>query len=164
MDVLTTESYFQQYPELIWLAVGFALIVVELSVAPGVGLLFAGMAGITLGGLLAFDVVSDLNFSEQLLYFCVLTVAWALVLWKPLKKYLHSSTGSFDMYVGTNAEVVDEPLIKTNTGKVQWSGSQMRAKVHLDAQIDEIAVGQEVYIHEMKNGVMYVDIVPVPKE
>ncbi len=160
MDTLTIHTYFVEYPEILWLAIGFGLIALELSIAPGIGILFAGIAGVSLGGLLAFGVLNEPDFYLQLVWFFGLTVGWAVVLWRPLKKYLRSSTGVFDMYVGTTAIVQEGGVSKDKTGTVRWSGSNMRARVRKDAKIDKIEEGEEVYIHAMKNGVMHVDIAP----
>jgi membrane protein implicated in regulation of membrane protease activity len=163
MDATTTQAYFNEYSELVWLGLGFALIFVELSIAPGIGLLFAGLAAVTLGGLLTFHVIDAPVFSNQIVFFLALTVMWTLALWRPLKNYLRSSTGIFDMYAGTSAEVKKGDLTKDKTGMVRWSGSDMRARIVEGSDQTVIKEGEEVYVHTMHNGLMHVDVV-APKK
>lgn len=151
-------AFFIEHAVTIWLIIGFILIASELMLTPGIGLLFAGLGALTLAALLAFDILQSTQLEWQLILFCSTTLAWTLALWKVVKRYLNTNN-DYDMYRGTTAQVQDD-LVKGTTGTVRWSGTNMRARIQSDSTEQRIEKGTEVFIHQMKNGLMLVDTQP----
>ena len=149
-------SLFVENAVWVWLAVGLVCIVFELSLAPGIGLLFAGIGALSVAALLVFDLLLASQVEWQFILFCGFTLIWTLLLWKPFKRYINTG-GKYNIYCGTTAQVQGNDLTKTS-GTVRWSGANMRAKIHPQSSQDVIADGTEVFVHEMKDGVMLVDI------
>ncbi len=143
-----------------WLILGIALIVAEATIVPGVGFLFAGLAGILLGGLLTFQFVNATELTEQIVYFLFLTAVWWAILWAPLKKSMKKPKGEgYENMIGTSGEV-DDPrdLTVGKVGHIKWSGARMRARIAPNSTTERIKNGETVYVHDQKDGVLLVDI------
>lgn len=67
-----------------WLVIGVVLMVLETSFIQRRGLLFAGLAAITVFLLLELKVIAPL-IATNIIYFFVLTIVSGVVLWWPLK-------------------------------------------------------------------------------
>jgi hypothetical protein len=113
--------------ETIWLIVGVAMIISEFLLVSGVGLLFAGIAGILVGAIMNFGGLNSEMW--QWVAFLGFTVISALLLWKPMKNLgiKDKGTGFKDM-VGHKVALITE-LAPGATGKVKWSGTVMNAKL-----------------------------------
>lgn len=157
-DLLTIQSYFENNPDVSWILLGAALLILEVTIVPGIGLFFAALGALTLGGLMTFDVIIEDSFYLQLAYFFGFTTAWTIVLWKPLKKRRAGS--GYSNIIGSSATTTGNGLIKDKTGSVKWSGTTMKARIRSESEVSEIAAGEEVWIHEIKQSVLIVDVVP----
>jgi len=151
-----TMDYFTENPEITWLVIGALFLIAEVTIATGIGFLFAGLGAITLGGLMTFEFLSIDSLYSQLAYFLAFTSGWAALLWQPLKKIYNSNANSYDNIVGSVAVVNESPLIKGKTGTVRWSGTTMRAKIDPEVKINEIKVGQEVEVKNVKDSILIV--------
>lgn len=142
-----------------WLILGVILIVSELAVIQGMGLLFAGIAGITVGSLIIFNIIDAANNLQIIVYFLAATILWAMILWKPLKKLINkNSANRYNDIVNTEATIDDESgLKKGKTGNVKWSGTRMRAKIIEASSSDFIEYKQQVFVHNKIDGVLLVD-------
>jgi membrane protein implicated in regulation of membrane protease activity len=123
-------------PSLVWLIIGIAAMLVEiLAIIPGIGVLFMGLAALSVSILVATEMGADLSLVGQSAWFFGLTVVFAVVLWKPLKRWRISSAKgeTYNNMVGDKAVVVENPLQQGVMGKVRWSGTVMNAKLHQDA-------------------------------
>lgn len=118
-------------PSLLWLLIGLAAIVLELAaVAPGVGLLFAGLGALGVGLLLS-GVMPDLSLTAQIIWFLGLTAAFAILLWKPMQRWrMPSGKGTpYNNMVGERAQVAEQGLQPGTPGTVRWSGTLMNAEL-----------------------------------
>lgn len=156
-DPTTIASYLDYHPEVIWMGLGALLMVLEVSAVPGIGLLFGGLAGLTLGGLMSFGIIDSADsFYLQLAWFFGLTCVWAAVLWKPFMK-MKKTQAEYHNIVGTHATVVDGALKKGKTGKAKWSGTPMSARIAETSTHSSIAEGTEVWVHALEGTVLVVD-------
>lgn len=140
-----------------WVLAGIVLVLIEVSVVPGIGFLFAGLGAITLGALLIFGFFEIHGWFEHIAYFFFFTTIWAVVLWAPLKRAVRNSKGEgYSNIIGDSA-VTLEDLEEGKMGRIKWSGTTMRARIALDSTSKKIAKGETVWIHENKGGLLHVD-------
>jgi len=141
-----------------WLAIGAILVLVEVTALPGVGVFFAGLGGITLGGLMTVGIIEKFDYTGQLAMFMLFTGIWWVVLWKPLKNVKNPKGGGYKNLVGTYGVVDDEDgLIPGKIGYVRWSGTRMRARIRPESQVELIENETAIWIYEQKDGVLLVD-------
>lgn len=111
-----------------WLVVGCICILFEAMAIPGVGLLFAGFAALTVGGLLQFGVLGLDQYTIQAAVFLGASFVWAAVLWVPLQQFhKKNKKEAYSNMVGDVAVVCNGPLLKNQRGEVKWSGTVMHA-------------------------------------
>jgi membrane protein implicated in regulation of membrane protease activity len=142
-------------PSIIWLLAGSILIVFEVTLLSGVGLLFAGLSAISVGiALIAGWIESP---TVQFITFFLITGFWAAALWKPLKNFMKSPQSGFDDMIGSIAIVFGNPIKPGQMGKVKWSGTIMKCKFILETEEKfDLAPGTEVTIVEVSNGILIV--------
>ena len=132
---------------LIWLVLSAVFFVLEVSLIPGIGFLFAGFAAITVGGLVNFGVVSSEAYFAQFAYFFGLLFAWAAILWYPIKAFRNKNKGDdFQNIIGDSAIVSGNELTKNKNGKVKWSGTTMKARLYADDAKDKVKKDDEVFV------------------
>ena len=156
MDLLAIQEYFYTNPGVLWVVLAVIFIIIEVSI-PGIGGLFSGVAALTLGALLIFEVIHPETFVAQLAWFFGLTILSAAVLWVPLKKMMKPSAEAYSDIIGTHAKV-ENRLEKGKLGTVKWSGTTMRSRIVETSELDFIAAGQEVWIHDKDGTVLLVDV------
>jgi len=140
----------------IWLAFGVFLIIFEVFFIPGIGLVFAGLGAVTVGGVLLTGWID--TASSQFILFFLSTGAWAICLWKPLKKFIEVKDSGFDDIVGSTAIVYGVALKKGKSGEVKWSGAIMKCELHSEGDDNLIIeVGEEVVIREVCKGILIVE-------
>ena len=145
---------------LVWLIIGIAAMLIEiLAIIPGIGILFMGLAALSVSILVSTEMGAGLSLVGQSAWFFGLTVVFAVVLWKPLKRWRISSAKSetYNNMVGDKAVVVENPLQQGVMGKVRWSGTVMNAKLHenittaaLDATVEIVAVEGNIPLSNKK--------------
>lgn len=119
-------------PSTLWLIAGALFVAIEAFGVPGFGFFFAGLAALGVALIIEMNVVASQAHVAQFAWFFGLTVAWAIVLWAPLKRFHsrrasnHVAAGSL---VGDTAVVSAQGLRKGYEGQVQWSGTLMRAEL-----------------------------------
>jgi membrane protein implicated in regulation of membrane protease activity len=143
-------------PSLVWLVIGIVAMLIEiLAIIPGIGLLFIGLAALSVGILVTTEMGATVGLIGQSVWFFGLTVVYAVLLWKPLKRWRISSAKgeTYNNMVGDTAIVIENPLQQGIMGKVRWSGTIMNAKLHengatapLDATVKIIAVEGNILI------------------
>lgn len=142
---------------LIWLFLSAVFFVLEVSLVPGIGFLFAGFAAMTVGGLLNFGVIDSESYFSQFAYFFGLIFAWAAILWYPIKNFRNKNKGEdFQNVIGDSAIILDKDLTKGSKGKVKWSGTIMKARLYDDDAKDKINKDEEVYVKDIKGNVLTV--------
>jgi membrane protein implicated in regulation of membrane protease activity len=144
-------------PSILWLIAGIALCGAEALIGPGVGIVVAGLAAMCVGLILEMGLAAMDAYAVQAAWFFGLTVVWALVLWKPIRR-LRVGRGSqhYSNIVGEIGEVGAEGLRAGMHGEVRWSGTLMRAELAAGAQVEEIPAGAQVVIVEVKGATLIV--------
>ena len=139
--------------ELIWLVVGITFILIEFTTIPGIGFLFLGLGALTTSVLVYYFPVTGYY---QLVSAGISSLAWFLLLWYPLKKFVYGTKGSDDNYfdiVGMQVEVITKDIKPSESGKVYWSGTYMNAK--LDKRDHKTAkIGDKLYVSKVKGNVL----------
>jgi|TARA_B110000438_G_C15557684_1_gene539739 membrane protein implicated in regulation of membrane protease activity len=142
-------------PSSLWLSVGVFLIFLEIVVFSGIGLLFAGLAAVSVGAALIAGWID--NQSNQFILFFLSSAVWTFVLWKPLKKFLAGKESGFDDMVGSKVVVYEQPIKKGKTGKVKWSGAIMNCQFEPETGgIETIFPDTEAVISKVSNGVLII--------
>ena len=98
----------------IWFIAGAVLILLEIILFSGFGLLFAGLGAVTVGAGLVAGWIESLP--AQFILFFLSSAFWSAVLWKPLKSFIEGKDSGFDDMVGSTAVVLDKPIAKGKTG------------------------------------------------
>jgi len=148
----------------LWLILAGAFLVLEVTVTPGIGLLFAAFGAFTLGALLAVGILNDPSILGQVAWFLSFTAIWTLILWYPLKSWMQSKSKPYENFAGTTAIVGDGGLVKGKTGTAIWSGAMMKARIVPDAVIESVVAGAEVWVHSTEGNVLLVDVKPTQRE
>ena len=159
MDLMAIQEYFISNPGVLWVVAAVVFIIIEVSI-PGIGGLFSGVAALSLGTLLIFDIIAPETFIAQLAWFFGLTIFWAVVLWKPLKKMMKPSGEAYSDIIGSPAKVVSR-MEKGKLGTVKWSGTTVRSRIIETSAVDSIDADQEVWIHDKDGTVLLIDVSPV---
>lgn len=155
-------SYFSNYPEVVWMCIGALFLIIEVTIIPGIGFVFAGLGALTLAGLITFKILPEENtiykdVYAQLAYMLAFTTVWAALLWMPLKKLQEKRHAvKYQDYIGQTAFVGPVRLMKDRTGTIKWSGANMRARLAEDASVKEVPPFEEVTIVAMKSGTFIV--------
>lgn len=127
-------------PSYIWLVAGVLVIVIEFFVAPGLGIVFAGMGAIVVGALLELGVIESVT--SQIISFAVATALWALLLWKPLKRALaNKAAGKGESHIIGTTAIVAKGGVNKVAGNAKWSGTIMKARLAKDAKIEKLKEG-----------------------
>jgi len=133
----------------LWLLFGVVTILAEvLAVAPGVGLLFSGLGALCVSLLLYSLPDTGMSLVGQLTWFLGFTVAWAVLLWKPMKRWRmpSSKSGTYHNIVGDRATVAGGGLVKGQVGQVAWSGTLMNAELAPAVTVATLPVGAVVEV------------------
>lgn len=151
-----SESLFLENAPVVWMIAGALFIVLEAFMIPGIGFLFAGLGAITVGLITATGLVQFDHLIPQMAWFFAATTFWAVVLWKPLKRFRIGKNESYKNIIGDQAIVVGKPLEAGKTGEVKWSGTTMSARI-VDGDISTaIPVGNEVEIVKLSGNLLLV--------
>ena len=142
-------------PKFIWMALGILLMILEMSIIPGIGFLFAGLGAVTTFLLLEFSVI-NIDWVSNIAVFLGASVIWGIILWKPLKKALNSSKDTYSHMVGDSCKVIGVDLVKGEVGKVSWSGTVMKAKIDNKEHAKTITVGSIAEIVSVKGNTLYI--------
>jgi membrane protein implicated in regulation of membrane protease activity len=142
-------------PSSIWLVAGALLIILEISLFPGIGFLFAGLGAISVGAGLIVGWVDSL--SAQFILFFLATAFWTAILWIPLKKFIEGKETGFDDMVGSTAVVFGQSIGKGKMGKVKWSGTIMKCKLDPGTEgLEVIDPETEVIITGVSKGILII--------
>lgn len=137
----------------IWLILGIIFIIIEFSKIPGIGFLFLGLGALTTSALISsYPEITD----YQIATFGLVSFAWFLVLWWPLKKFVYGkrkgNKGYFDL-VGNQVTVLNRNIEPGKIGQVSWSGTIMNAKL-IDSEKEHVNPGDVLYVLEVKGNVL----------
>ncbi|MDQ3170827.1 MAG: NfeD family protein [Acidobacteriota bacterium] len=110
-----------------WIAVGLALVVLEIAAPGGFFVIFFGLAAMAVGALMFAGVAGELWV--QLLLFSVLSAVFLLVFRNPLLRRFKFDRGTdeIDNLTGEPATALDD-IAPTEAGRVELRGSTWRAR------------------------------------
>lgn len=144
---------------LLWLLAGVLLCAGEVMIGPGIGIFFAGLAALCVGVIVETGAVAVDDYIVQFAWFFGLTILWAAVLWKPLKRFrtrLSHPSQQFSNIVGDTATAGEGGLHRGREGTAVWSGTIMKAELSGDATADFVPAGTRVSIVEVKGAKLIV--------
>lgn len=143
-----------------WLLIGAVMMAVEVFAMPTFVLFFAGIAAVCVGVMTGTGLLQDDSYLMQWAWFFGLTVMWAAVLWKPVKKFRTITPHGQDYknITGDIATVVRGSLKKGVVGQVQWSGTLMNARLSDNAAENELPEGTIVEITDVKGNTVTVKL------
>lgn len=142
-------------PTILWMIFGFILIILEVAILPGVGMLFAGLGAVTTYVFLEFTVI-DHNWLNEIIIFALASAIWAAILWLPLKHVsLSSKANSYNNIIGSTAIICEHELTPGMIGSVKWSGVEMKAKL-TDTTTNSAQIDEQVTIVAIKDNILYV--------
>ena len=105
----------------IWLIIGIVCIIIEFSKVPGIGFLFLGLGALTSSALISsYPEIID----YQIATFGLISLAWFLALWWPLKKFVYGKKKgnnidqSYFNLVGNQVIVFDKHIEPGKIGQV----------------------------------------------
>jgi membrane protein implicated in regulation of membrane protease activity len=136
----------------LWLIVGAVLVVAEAFIAPGVGLLFAGVGAILAGLFIGLGLIPGGNLVLQFAVFFAFTALTAGLLWKKLKQFRQGKE-TYSNIVGDTATVEGAALKKGVDGKIKWSGTSLKARLIENSAVPQVSGGTEVIIEELRGNV-----------
>lgn len=141
----------------IWVLLCGTFLALEVLAIAGIGFLYAGLAALTMGGLITANIIDAQNIMAQIAAFFGLTGLWAVILWVPMKKMLRKKGGGYNNFIGDYAVVCGGGLTAESPGIVKWSGTTMRARIDSAYEMQEvIAEGASVIITRLDGNVLSV--------
>lgn len=141
-------------PQSIWLIAGASLIAIEIFLAPGTGILFAGLGAITVGGVMIAGGAEAMD--DQFILCFLFTAVWAALLWKPLKAMMNNGDSGYSDFIGETATIHEKPLLKGQRGQVKWSGTIMNCEIAPIESVETFSPGDEVIISDVSKGILLV--------
>ena len=133
-------------------SIGLVTIIIEMFFMPGLGFLFFGMGAFTTAGILYyFPSVTDYQYIVVAIVSCI----WFILLWKPLKHYMHKRKGPEAVLdiIGSSVEIMGSDLAPGAIGKVKWSGTIMNAKL-ADNVDGQVPVGSVLKVSRIEGNVL----------
>lgn len=151
--------YIAEYGSYFWFALGLVFMFLEIKLGfSTIYLFFAGLASITVGFMLSYDMVDPNNLLSHVIIFFMALLSYSALLWKPLKYfvYSHNPKDQYSNIIGQTGTVIGAPLKKGKKGEINWSGTTIFAKIHKSESKKEIAVDEDVEIVEIEENVFLV--------
>ena len=144
-------------PSIFWLLAGAIMLALEAFGAPGIGLLFAGLAAIIVGVATHNGIVGETAYIAQGALFFTFTAIFAALLWKKLKAWrLNPSSNEYQNMIGDSAVIALSGLQKGAVGQVRWSGTLMSAELDATESAHGLAEGTRVVITAVRGNVLVV--------
>jgi membrane protein implicated in regulation of membrane protease activity len=143
-----------------WLTFGALIIAFEAFTAPGLGLFLAGIGALCTALVIKMGIVGEASTPAQFAWWFAITVGWAGLLWKPLRKFrLHRKSRGADVktnnLIGEVAIVAKGGLKPGDVGQVLWSGTLMNAELE-SSHAHPVAEGEKVQVHSISGNTLKV--------
>ena len=137
----------------LWLAMGFALVAIELllGAVSGGWLLFVGAGGLTTGIILWAGWIPG-DATTQGMAFAAATLVWAVLLWRPMKRLQNRAPAppAQDSDLVGRRFRLEGPVTRECPGKTRWSGVEWRLE---SVDGEALEAGEEVEVQEAGVGV-----------
>jgi membrane protein implicated in regulation of membrane protease activity len=138
----------------ILILIGFVSIILEFFVLSGIGVLFLGFGAFSAAGLL---YLKPEMFDYTYFLLGLLSVFWAILLWKPLKNWNHKTTEPRNIdIIGSKVQIIESDIEPGIMGKVKWSGTIMNAKLS-NKVTSKISSGSYCKVVEVKGNVLILE-------
>jgi membrane protein implicated in regulation of membrane protease activity len=129
-----------------WLIIGVLLIIADIF-SLTIAMLFAGLASLTIGGLVHFDIIAQDNLYAQISLFFGTSFIWGIALWILVKKLKNKIyTNKYNDIIGSDAIVEDEFATSQRDFNVKWSGTIMKARLETKNKEFKLRKGDRVMI------------------
>lgn len=142
-----------------WLIAGSLIIAFEAFTAPGLGLFLGGLGALCTSLLIKSGIVDEASTAAQFAWCFGCTVAWTVLLWKPLMKFRMHRKGTGNMptnnVIGETAVVGKTGLKPGEMGQVIWSGTIMNAQLE-SAHAEPLLEGAHVRIQSVSGNILKV--------
>jgi len=158
------------YSSEVWFVIGLICVVLEVMLGLTIVVFFFALAAFSMGFLLFFELTSFEDHLVQLATFCAMTLGWAIVLWKPLKRFKNKplpnavdSSGEsvhvekFENYIGQNVTISGKDLKRGEIGTATWSGTTVNVSIDPKAEDDLLTVNSVATVVEVKNNIFIVN-------
>ena len=153
-------DYIANHQNEFWLALGFALLALEVITGFSTGIfLFAGLAGITTGLLMSSGVLPE-TWTAGISSLGISSGVITALLWKPLKKLQGNRSTEKDNssdLIG-HEFVLDSDIAVNKPGITQYSGISWKVQIDRDAGVDTIEAGQSVTVSSVEVGAFKVKL------
>lgn len=139
--ILTTAEY--------WVILGLVLIIIDLTMFPGFGIICAGIGGISIGTLLIYF---PFYYPYQYLIFMIVSSLSALIFYTFIRRLPRTVRVTFNDIHGYRVQVISDVLEYKKIGQVRYSGTVMNARMlHANemAQFDEF-----VFVHLVQGNIL----------
>ena len=156
MDGFTLSTYLNYTPYIMWFLLAAVLIIVELMLLQGAGVIFVAFSAITMGILHIVGIGESISTIGQIALFLLFTAVWAGLLWKPLQKITHQTGENYHDMVGNMVTVWEKDLKRKKVGYVYWGDTKMRAMIAQSSESNILKAKSDCWIHDVKNGILIV--------
>lgn len=147
-------EYIYTHQAEFWIMLGFAMLVVEVSLGLITGVLLFGGIGAIITGILMMTGILNETWEIGLASTAICAALTALVLWKPLKKMQNSDVPKKDNssdLVGYEF-VLQQDITLLSLGTIQYSGIEWKVEIYKDAGVDEIKAATRVVVCSVEVG------------
>jgi membrane protein implicated in regulation of membrane protease activity len=137
----------------LWMMAAGVMMVLEMVGISGIGLIFAGLAALSVGIALRLGFILENSYLWQWAWFLLLTAIWAALLWRPLQRLTNRKGSGYTNLIGETAKLTAD-IEPGQEGAVRWSGTTMRA--HLQEGEAALPAGTEVEITAVEGNLLTV--------
>jgi len=148
-------EFLSEHHTAAWVCIGLILILAEMFMLPGLGMLFIGLGALSVGLL---EIIYPGLHEMQYTIFIILTLLWFLLLWKPMNRYVYKKHDSVvSNIIGSKVKVVHQILQPGSVGQVQWSGTVMNAKLSQNVTTS-VEIGTMLEVVEVQGNILVCNI------
>ena len=147
-------EYINTHQAEFWIMLGFAMLVVEVSLGLVTGLLLFGGIGAIITGILMMTGLLSETWEVGLASSAICAAITTLLLWKPLKKLQNTDVprkdNSSDL-VGYEF-ILQQDISLLSPGTTQYSGIEWKVEIYKEAGVDEIKAATRVKVSSVEVG------------
>jgi len=147
-------EYINTHQAEFWIMLGFAMLVVEVSMGLVTGLLLFGGIGAIITGFLMMAGILNETWEIGLASSGICAAITAVLLWKPLKKLQNTDVPKKDNssdLVGYEF-ILQQDITLLSLGTTQYSGIEWKVEIYKDAGVDEIKAATRVVVCSVEVG------------
>lgn len=145
-------TFLSEHNVEVWTASGLTLLLTEMFIIPGLGCVFIGLGALSVGLLsMILPEIHDIQY----IIFVISTLIWFILLWGPMKHFVHKNSHNFSVpnLIGSKVKVASPTLTQDSIGQVHWSGTIMNAKLASHVQ-REAKMGEELQVMAVQGNIL----------